>query len=545
MASWCGPRASRWRKKRRRNQLQRRRHNPRLASRTRRVHRAHRTAQDPITEPSLNHLAKETSPYLLQHARNPVDWYPWGDEALQRAKAEDKPIFVSIGYSACHWCHVMEHESFENKEIAAYLNEHFINIKVDREERPDLDEIYMTAVVAMTGQGGWPMTVFMNPDLKPFFGGTYFPPEDKFGRPGFKRVAEAMVRSWNEDREKLESGADALTKHLEETLAPVSPPGDPEWSMADKFAADSAGRFDAEQGGFGQAPHFAPKFPHVAELRVLLRHHARTGNAQSLAIVVKTLDAMANGGIHDQIGGGFHRYSTDRAWLVPHFEKMLYDNAQLVEVYTEAYLVTGEARFAVTVRRTLDYLLREMRDPVGGIWSTTDADSEGVEGKFFVWTEAEIDALLGEDEAAVLKRHYGVKTEGNWEGHTIFEVVEPLVDVAKALDLELDEAQARLSRGNAILYAARAKRVPPGLDDKVLAAWNGMALSAFARSYQVFGDPRDLEAARGYRGVLGPRDDARWTTAAHVATRGEQVGRLLGGLWVRGLRPAGPVRSGL
>ncbi len=444
----------------------------------------------------LNHLANETSPYLLQHQDNPVDWYPWGEEALSRAVAEDKPIFLSIGYSACHWCHVMEHESFESDEIAALLNAKFVNVKVDREERPDLDDVYMNAVVAMTGHGGWPMSVFLTPDLVPFFGGTYFPPEDGRGMPGFKRVIEHVDRVWREQRERVRAAAADMAKHLREQLEPKPLLGEPRLAHADRAAAMSAERYDSEWGGFASPPHFAPKFPHASELLLLLRHWARTGDAGSLGIVTKTLDRMAAGGMYDQLGGGFHRYSTDREWLVPHFEKMLYDNAQLARVYSEAFLATGNADYARVARETLDYLLREMRDAKDGFWSTQDADSEGEEGKFFVWSLAEVEAVLGAEASRLACLRWGVTASGNWEGANVRHAARAVADVAAAVQRPADEVAAALAAARAKLLARRGQRVRPGTDDKVLSAWNAMAIAAFASGYQWLGEPRYLEAAQ-------------------------------------------------
>ncbi|MEM7198744.1 MAG: thioredoxin domain-containing protein [Planctomycetota bacterium] len=443
----------------------------------------------------VNRLAQETSPYLLQHQHNPVDWYPWGEEALARAKEEDKPIFLSIGYSACHWCHVMERESFESPEIAALLNEKFVNIKVDREERPDLDDIYMTAVVAMTGRGGWPMSVFMTPELVPFFGGTYFPPEDGRGMPGFKRVIDHIDRLWTEDRDRVDQATRDMQRVLAEQLQPEPQPGEPKHEHADRAAAMSLQRYDPEHGGFGQLPRFAPKFPHASELSLLLRHWARTDDAQSLEIVNSTLQHMLRGGIYDQLGGGFHRYSTDREWLVPHFEKMLYDNAQLVRTLLEAHLATGEQDYARIARETLDYLLREMQDEAGGFYSTQDADSEGVEGKFFVWDKAEIDAVAGDDAAAASLR-WGVSEAGNWEGHNVLHVARSVESVAGELGQSVAEVEAALERARVALLARRETRIKPGTDDKVLAAWNGLAIAAFAVGHQVLDEPRYLDAAR-------------------------------------------------
>jgi len=445
---------------------------------------------------AVNHLAHENSPYLLQHSHNPVDWYPWGPEALQRAKREDKPIFLSIGYSACHWCHVMEHESFENPEIAALMNEKFINIKVDREERPDLDEIYMTAVVAFTnGHGGWPMSVFLTPDREPFFGGTYYPPEDSRGMPGFRRVLEHVDYLWRERRADVEERSGQLVEYLQQQLKPKPTPGEPLLAYSDKAVAASHGRYDATYGGFGQAPQYAPKFPHASELSLLLRHYARTGAADSLEMVEHTLQMMVRGGVYDQLGGGFHCYSVDRVWLVPHFEKMLYDNALLARTLAETYQATGKELYVRVLRETLDYLLREMQDSTGGFHSTQDADSEGQEGKFFVWQKEEFDRVL-RDDAAIAGLRFGVTDRGNWEHENILTAAMTVQQVAERAGKSEDQVRAVLRRARAALLAQREQRVHPGTDDKVLAAWNGMAIAACAVGYQVTGEQRYLEAAR-------------------------------------------------
>ncbi len=443
----------------------------------------------------MNHLVNETSPYLLQHVHNPVDWYPWGEEALARAKKENKPIFLSIGYSACHWCHVMEHESFENPAIAKKLNENFVCIKVDREERPDLDEIYMVAVQALTGSGGWPMSVFMTPDLKPYFGGTYWPPEDRMGMPGFQRVLDHTIDLWNNRRSDVDSLSKRLTQAISKHLAVRGQPNDPKLEFVESFVEQSRSRFDESTGGFAAPPNFAPKFPHASEIQQLLRAHARTKATKPLQMAERTLQAMADGGIYDQIGGGFHRYSTDREWLVPHFEKMLYDNSLLVQAYLDAYLVTDEPRYAEVCRDVLDYLLREMQDPGGAFWSTTDADSEGEEGKFFVWSRADVDKICG-DDAELARLRWGVTDSGNFEGHNVLFRAMPIADIAKRLELEEAQVRARLENARQALYDARKKRIPPGTDDKILTAWTGMVISAFARAHQVLGEPRYLDAAR-------------------------------------------------
>ncbi len=466
-------------------------------------------AQDPEPHPDrhVNRLAEATSPYLRQHRHNPVDWYPWGPEALERAKREDKPIFLSIGYSACHWCHVMERESFESAEIAALMNRHFVNIKVDREERPDLDAIYMAAVTGLTGHGGWPMSVWLTPDLEPFFAGTYFPPEPRQGMPAFPDVLQRMHTLWTERRDLITDRSQQVKEYLRKSLAPRGEPDDPSVDDLATAVEQSRGQYDAEHGGFGNAPGYAPKFPHAAELALLLRRSAALQAseperaAQVRQVAMHSLDAMAEGGIHDQLGGGFHRYSTDRRWLVPHFEKMLYDNVLLVPVYADAFLASGEERYREVVRSTLDYLLRELRDPAGGFWSATDADSEGEEGRFFVWSLAEVEALLG-DDAQLFAARYGVTAAGNWEGanvlHRSVEVgALPLATVAERAELSIAEVETRLAAARRILLEARAQRIAPATDDKVLAAWNGMALTALCSGFRVTGEQRYLDAARG------------------------------------------------
>ncbi len=441
-----------------------------------------------------NHLADQTSPYLRQHAHNPVAWYPWGAEALQLAKAQDKPIFLSIGYSACHWCHVMESESFENEATAALMNAKFVCIKVDREERPDLDEIYMAAVQAMTGQGGWPMSVWLTPDLEPFYGGTYYPPADAYGRPGFPRVLEQLAKAWNDRREDCVAGSRQLAKHLRDALQATPPPGALPTGVGQQMREQSAGRYDAEHGGFAAAPQFAPKFPHAAELAVLLQLGA-AGDTEARSMALVSMQHMLRGGIYDQIGGGFHRYSTDREWLVPHFEKMLCDNGQLVGLYLDAFLLTADQEHARAACETLDYLLREMQHADGGFFSSQDADSEGVEGKFFVWQRDEFAALLGDDVALATAR-FGVSAAGNWEHANVLSLVRDIDQVAQAQGLDATAVTARLATVREHLYAARAARVHPATDDKVLAAWCALGIDACARGYQVLGDERYRAAAQ-------------------------------------------------
>ena len=441
---------------------------------------------------NTNRLIHETSPYLLQHAHNPVDWYPWGEEALDRAKKEDKPIILSIGYSACHWCHVMEHESFENENIAALMNQHYVCVKVDREERPDLDEIYMQATVAMNqGNGGWPMTVFLTPDQEPIFAGTYFPPTDRWGRPGFATVLDNIAEAWRKDQGNIVKQATRFTSRLKESLQRASPlaVGQAELDTAvEQFAQD----FDAGYGGFGRAP----KFPPATGLSFLLRHYTRTKHEHTLLMVQKTLDAMAAGGMYDQIGGGFSRYSTDERWLVPHFEKMLYDNALLARSYIEAYQVTGNPTYHRITVETLDYILREMTSPEGGFYSATDADSEGVEGKFFVWTPDQIQEVVkNEEDVRRFCAYYDITPEGNWENSSIPNTPKPLDQVAQDVGCTPEELQHTLDRLRSKVYQARLQRIAPGLDDKVITAWNGMMISAMAETGRVLGIQRYVDAA--------------------------------------------------
>jgi uncharacterized protein len=438
-----------------------------------------------------NALALETSPYLLQHAHNPVQWLPWGPAAFEKARLEDKPILLSVGYSACHWCHVMERESFENLEIAALMNSQFVPVKVDREERPDVDSVYMNAVQVMTGSGGWPMTVFLTPDGKPFYGGTYFPPEDRYGRPGFRRIMESLHEAWTNRREDVLESAGDLTKHLGgmETLRASSEPADV--AVLEAAFAVMTRNFDATWGGFGQAP----KFPNPGGLEWLLNYHQRTGDASALAMLEKTLTGMAVGGMYDQLGGGFARYSTDERWLAPHFEKMLYDNAQLVRVYLHAYQVTGKPFYARIVRETLEYVLREMTSPEGAFYSAQDADSEGVEGKFYVWALPEIQAILG-DDANLFSSAFGVTAGGNWEGHNILVLAKDANQLSQEFKLPADEIAIRLRNARAKLFAVRSERTWPGLDDKTLTSWNGLMLGAFAEAARVLNEPKYLEAAK-------------------------------------------------
>ena len=441
---------------------------------------------------SPNRLIHETSPYLLQHAHNPVNWYPWGPEALLTAKEKNLPILLSIGYSACHWCHVMERESFENEAIAELMNRDFICIKVDREERPDLDEIYMQATVAMNhGHGGWPMTVFLTPDQEPFFAGTYFPPEDRWGRPGFGTLLKNIADYWKKDAAGVHTQAKEMTERLK-TAGRIPSPISVSESAMEEAVAQFKDDFDRIHGGFGSAP----KFPPAAGLSLLLRCHRRSGDEHTLTMVTKTLDMMASGGIYDHIGGGFARYSTDERWLVPHFEKMLYDNALLARVYTEAYQVTKKPLYRRVATDVLDYVLREMTGSDGGFYSATDADSEGVEGKFFVWTPLEVRAALNNDEEATrFCALYDITDAGNWEHTNIPNRLRPIEAIGKQLNLTADELLETAARVKPALYRARQQRISPALDDKVITAWNGMMLSAISEAARVFDEPRYREAA--------------------------------------------------
>ncbi len=444
------------------------------------------------TPKHTNRLIHETSPYLLQHAHNPVDWYPWGGEALERAKQEQRPILLSIGYSACHWCHVMERESFENEEIAAVMNELFINIKVDREERPDLDEIYMNAVQIMTRQGGWPMTVFLTPDLKPFYGGTYYPPTDRHGRPGFPKVMHAVSEAFNDKHTQILQQAEQITTHLAQ-MSNVADPHHHELTeeLMTKAFQNYRSQFDSRHGGFGNAP----KFPPSMGLPFLLRYWHHSGNANALEMVELTLEKMARGGMYDQLGGGFHRYSTDAHWLVPHFEKMLYDNAQLVVAYFEAYQATQKPFYRDIATETLDYVLREMYDAEnGGFYATQDADSEGVEGKFFVWEPNDVEDIIGEENADIFCEYYDITPQGNFEGENILHVQVPPDIFARKLRMDPDELEALLTDGKQKLFEAREKRIKPGLDDKILTSWNGIMIRSMAMGYQLTGKPEYLEA---------------------------------------------------
>jgi uncharacterized protein YyaL (SSP411 family) len=438
-----------------------------------------------------NRLASETSPYLRQHADNPVDWWPWGDEAWEEARRSDRPVLLSIGYSACHWCHVMAHESFENAETAELQNRLFVNIKVDREERPDVDSVYMSALQAMSGQGGWPLTVFCSPRGVPYFGGTYFPPEDRHGMRGFPTVLRAAEQAYREQRDAVERTGDQLRQAL-------TPPRLRAGDGIDVVQLDQACRVLAEQtdrryGGFGRAP----KFPHPGALDLLLRRHLATGDRSHLETALISLDRMARGGIHDQVGGGFHRYSVDAQWAVPHFEKMLYDNAQLAPVYLHAWQLTGETRWREVCTDTLDWALREMRLSGGGFASSQDADSGGVEGSFFVWTPDQLREVLGDEDGVLAARLFGVVPQGNFEdGTTVLSMPYPLEVVARAIGDDEGSLHARLIDIRGRLYTARAQRVHPGRDDKVLTAWNGMLLRALAEAGVALDRQDYIDAAR-------------------------------------------------
>jgi hypothetical protein len=464
-----------------------------------------------------NRLIREKSPYLLQHAHNPVDWYAWGEEAFAKARAEKKLIFLSIGYSTCHWCHVMERESFENPRTAEILNRDYVSVKVDREERPDVDRVYMAFVQATTGSGGWPMSVFLTPDLEPFHGGTYYPPEDRYGRPGFGTLLERIAEIWQSSPGKIvDQGSqftEALRSHLQEAQAASSSPLNLQW--LDACYSQLAGGFDPEEGGFSSAP----KFPRPSIFNFLLRYGRREGKASALEMAKLTLRKMARGGIYDHVGGGFHRYSVDARWHVPHFEKMLYDQAQLVVAYTEMFQVTGDHEFETATRETLEYVLRDLRSPEGGFYSAEDADSlpdaqatEKGEGAFYIWTREEIDRLLTPEEAQVFRRTYGVERDGNVSpgsdphgdlaGRNVLFLQNDPETVAKLTGQPEDKVQSLIAAAKQKLQLAREKRPRPQLDDKIVTAWNGLMVSGFARAFQVFQDPAYLRAAQAAAAFL-------------------------------------------
>jgi len=486
-----------------------------------------------------NRLAGERSPYLLQHADNPVDWHPWGQDAFDRARREDKPIFLSIGYSTCHWCHVMAHESFEDASIATVLNRDFVAIKLDREERPDVDRVYMMFVQATTGAGGWPMSVWLTPDLKPFFGGTYFPPSSRWGRPGFVDVLAELARAWRDERPRLLSSAETILERLRQA-AGDSGDDDARLDRAPVARVDAietgiatfAQSFDSRRGGFGGAP----KFPRPSELLFLLEGHAMTGDAHARSMALETLRAMALGGIRDHVGGGFHRYSVDAEWRVPHFEKMLYDQAQLVLAYLEARQATGDELYAAVAEDTLDYVLRELTSPDGAFFSAEDADSlvpdtaagsadhhgEKREGAFYVWTAAEIDRLLG-DDAPIVRRRFGIENDGNapsdpqgeFRGQNIPYVAQPIDDIAARTGRSIDDTITALANARHTLFHARAERPKPHLDDKVITAWNGLMVAAFARAGRVLVEsPRRFEWLHAAERAAGVVRDRLWRADA-------------------------------
>ena len=451
-------------------------------------------------EQHTNRLIRETSPYLLQHAHNPVDWYPWAEEALNRAKKEDKPILLSIGYSSCHWCHVMEKESFEDEGIAGIMNERFINIKVDREERPDLDEIYMSAVQAMTGSGGWPMTVFLTPDHVPFHAGTYFPPEDRGGMPGFRKVLITVSDYYRSHPKEVAEVATQMKSALHQIVEIVPPKVSMEEKILENAFEVLERQFDPYHGGFGGAP----KFPNSMALSFLLRYWKKTGAQKALEVVETTLEKMAHGGIYDHLGGGFHRYSVDDRWLIPHFEKMLYDNALLSRTYFETYQATRKGGYRRVGEEILRYVLREMKSPAGGFYSTQDADSEGEEGKFYAWTRDQIKQVLGQEEGTVFSAYYGVSTQGNFEGDkNVLYVASTLEKVSELCQISTSDLEALLERGRRKLFAEREKRVKPGRDEKILTSWNGLMISGFVDGFKVTGDQVYLDAAgEGARFIL-------------------------------------------
>lgn len=443
-------------------------------------------------QPFTNRLANQTSPYLLQHKHNPVDWFPWGNEAFEKARREDKPLLISIGYSACHWCHVMERECFENPEIAALINQTVVPVKVDREERPDVDAIYMNACVALTGQGGWPLNAFTTPDLKPFFVGTYLPPEDRYGRPGLPSVLKRIAEAWKDERQALEQQAHVVYDHFrnQENTRSRQPLAS---DVFQKLMTEAASDFDDRFGGFGRAP----KFPPDQRLAALLAYHCMHNGQTSLGIVTSTLDHMAAGGICDHLGGGFCRYSVDEEWLIPHFEKMLYNQALLVPVYLDAQLVTGNDAYGRIAADTLDWTLRDMRCEEGLFFCALDADSEGHEGKYYVWTPAQVQDVLGREDAPVFCDYYGVSSSGNFEhGSSVLHTEIPLEQFAVRWKTGAEEISRRLEAMRQKLLVARYQRVPPGLDDKCITAWNGLMITALARAHQVLGGNAWLAAAR-------------------------------------------------
>ncbi|HEX7977797.1 MAG TPA: thioredoxin domain-containing protein [Gemmatimonadaceae bacterium] len=489
-----------------------------------------------------NHLASETSPYLLQHAHNPVDWWPWGEEALAKARAEERPILLSIGYAACHWCHVMERESFEDEATAAQMNEQFVCIKVDREERPDLDGIYMQATQAMTGQGGWPMTVFLTPQGEPFYAGTYFPPDDRHGMPSFRRVLSAVADAWQNRRDQVGRTTASMRELYAASSERTRTSGALDETLLTRAITTLRTQFEPRFGGFGGAP----KFPPTMTLDFALRQWARTGNADVLHMVQHTFRRMARGGIYDQVGGGFARYSVDAYWLVPHFEKMLYDNALLVRLGAALWQATRDDEVRRVTEETLGWIAREMTSPEGGFYSSLDADSEGHEGRYYVWDASELASLLGED-AALLKVYWGVTAEGNFEGRNILFVPHDPEAVARAQGVTPHELRTAVARAQRILYEAREKRVRPGLDDKILAAWNGLMLRGVAEAARAFGDS-ELRALAERNGEFLFRDLVRDGGGARLPELQGRFGahrRLSRGLRRDRARRAGRVRADL
>lgn len=439
-----------------------------------------------------NRLAGETSPYLLQHRHNPVDWYPWGEEAFEKARRENKPLLISIGYSACHWCHVMERESFEDEAIAHIMNETVVAVKVDREERPDVDAIYMEACIALTGQGGWPLNAFVTPELKPFFVGTYFPPDNRYGRPGFGAILQHIARAWSTERLELSAQAAELHSHLQRYAAP-SRAGEVDPGVFDRLVNESANAFDLQNGGFGGAPKFPPDQRLAA---LLIAAHDQKSEA-ALKMAMRTLDSMACGGMYDQIGGGFARYSVDAEWAIPHFEKMLYNQALLVPVYLDAWLITKSPLYERVARETLDWVLRDMRSPEGVFYSALDADSEGVEGKYYVWTPAQVAEILAGDDARLFCDYYGISDGGNFEHGTSNPHIRiSPEEFATRNGMEGGNWLKKLNVLKAQVLAARSKRIPPGTDDKAITGWNALMISAFASGWQVLGEKHYLDAAR-------------------------------------------------
>ncbi len=447
----------------------------------------------------MNRLSHETSPYLLQHAHNPVDWYAWKEEAFERARDEDKPILVSIGYSTCHWCHVMERESFEDPEVSKFMNENFINIKVDREERPDVDQIYMDACQIINGSGGWPLNCFLTPEKLPFYAGTYFPPQPAYNRPSWLQVLQNISNAFRNKRTMVEEQAGRLLKAIEssdramlvDNIEGMEISSEFNAQLADKIFNNLKGRFDKKEGGFGNAP----KFPGTMSLNYLLKYHYHTGNKEALEHLILSIDKMIFGGIYDQLGGGFARYATDRAWLVPHFEKMLYDNALLVELLADVYKMTKKELYKETIIETLNFIEREMTDASGAFYSALDADSEGVEGKYYVWSKEEVEQILDKETAGLFCNFYGITFEGNWEGQNILHRKKHYEEFAAENGIEIKDLKSRLQKSRSALLDVRAKRIRPGLDDKILLSWNALQCSAYANAYAALGIEKYKAAA--------------------------------------------------